>query len=194
MLREVTYSSVRIGAYEPIRSFFGDKSAAFSHQYWESNSNYIRYNNIQSSTSPTMSTFFYSRADPDILILVLLLINHREGRSSPSSTTTTPAVKFASALVSGGVGAAMANPLDLIKVRFQVFFLPSPSASKLCTTTVVICYLLLLSLVIIVVLPQCYYYHHVSSFPFYPLTLLTADSSAPQAFAKTNLILTLTLL
>lgn len=62
MLREISYSSVRMGAYEPIRVMLSD------------------------DTDPTM---------------------------------TSPAIKFLSALISGGVGAAMANPFDLVKTQFQ---------------------------------------------------------------------------
>lgn len=62
MLREISYSSVRIGAYEPIRF-------------------------ILSSNKDTINA--------------------------------SPAIKFFSALVSGGVGAAIANPFDLVKTRFQ---------------------------------------------------------------------------
>lgn len=63
MLREVTYSSIRIGGYEPIRRALS-----------------------------------YDSEDP---------------------AYTTPLVKFFSALICGSVGSAMANPLDLIKTRFQ---------------------------------------------------------------------------
>lgn len=63
MLREITYSSIRIGGYEPIRKALS-----------------------------------YDSVDP---------------------TNTSPMVKFLSALISGGVGSALANPLDLIKTRFQ---------------------------------------------------------------------------
>lgn len=62
MMREMTYSSVRIGAYEPLRALLS-----------------------------------------------------RGG----SSTETSPSVKFFSALISGGTGAALANPFDLVKTRFQ---------------------------------------------------------------------------
>ncbi len=63
MLREITYSSIRIGGYEPIRKALS-----------------------------------YDRVDP---------------------ADTSPLVKFFSALISGGFGSALANPLDLIKTRFQ---------------------------------------------------------------------------
>jgi hypothetical protein len=63
MLREITYSSIRIGGYEPIRKALS-----------------------------------YDSEDP---------------------SNTSPLVKFFSALISGGVGSALANPLDLIKTRFQ---------------------------------------------------------------------------
>ena len=72
MLREISYSSVRMGAYEPIRLTISRK------------------------------------VDPTGLI-----------GTSDGERSTHPAVKFFSALISGGVGAALANPLDLIKVRFQ---------------------------------------------------------------------------
>jgi hypothetical protein len=63
MLREITYSSIRIGGYEPIRRF-------------------LSFN-------------------------------------SENPADANPAVKFSSALMSGGIGSALANPLDLIKTRFQ---------------------------------------------------------------------------
>ena len=62
VFRELSYSTVRIGAYEPLRGLISGGS---------------------------------------------------------HSTDTNPAVKFFSALVSGGTGAAMANPFDLIKTRMQ---------------------------------------------------------------------------
>ncbi|RYY88670.1 solute carrier family 25 protein [archaeon] len=65
MLREITYSSVRIGGYEPIRR--------------------------------TLSSF--SSIDDPI--------------------NTSPLIKFASAILSGGIGSALMSPLDLIKTRFQ---------------------------------------------------------------------------
>lgn len=64
VLREITYSTVRMGAYEPIRSYFAHMM--------------------------------------DI-----------------SPKDTSPLLKFSSALISGGVGAAIANPFDLVKTRFQ---------------------------------------------------------------------------
>lgn len=63
MIREILYSSVRIGGYEPIRK--------------------------------ALST-------PD---------------SNPADAS--PIIKLFSALISGGVGAAIVNPFDLIKTRFQ---------------------------------------------------------------------------
>jgi hypothetical protein len=66
MMREITYSSIRLGAYEPIRNIL---------------------NNISSNNDNTKHT--------------------------------SPFVRFSAALITGGVGAAIANPLDLIKTRFQ---------------------------------------------------------------------------
>ncbi len=63
MMREVMYSSIRMGAYEPIRHALTHESVDPAH--------------------------------------------------------TSPLIKYFSALVSGGVGSALANPLDLIKTRFQ---------------------------------------------------------------------------
>lgn len=63
MWREVAYSSVRIGAYEPIRKLLS--------------------------------------------------------MSSEDPMNTSPIIKYSAALISGGTGSAMANPLDLIKTRFQ---------------------------------------------------------------------------
>lgn len=68
MLRELLYSSIRIGSYEPIRAFL-------------------------------------SKAMSD------------DGRSKGNQSCAI--VKYTSALISGGVGSAIANPLDLIKIRFQ---------------------------------------------------------------------------
>ena len=68
MARELLYSSIRIGWYEPIRMFI---------------SNRVDKNNVGSNSSPI--------------------------------------VKFSSSFLSGGIGAAIANPLDLIKIRFQSY-------------------------------------------------------------------------
>lgn len=65
MYRELTYSSIRIGAYEPIRSFF--------------------------------ALSFYGNAN----------------------NVTSPALKYFSALLSGGIGSALCNPFDLVKTRLQ---------------------------------------------------------------------------
>jgi hypothetical protein len=65
MIREVTYSSVRMGAYEPIRNLFTPK------------------------------------------------------QDNDKRTTTSPFVKFSAALISGGTGAALCNPFDLVKIKFQ---------------------------------------------------------------------------
>ena len=62
VFRELSYSTVRIGAYEPLRGLISGGS---------------------------------------------------------HSTETSPATKFFSALVSGGTGAALANPFDLVKTRMQ---------------------------------------------------------------------------
>jgi len=62
VFRELSYSTVRIGAYEPLRGLISGGSHA---------------------------------------------------------TETNPAVKFFSALISGGTGAALANPFDLVKTRMQ---------------------------------------------------------------------------
>ena len=65
MFREITYSSIRLGAYEPIRNILNNMS------------------------------------------------------SNKDTSKTSPFVRFSAALITGGVGAAIANPLDLIKTRFQ---------------------------------------------------------------------------
>lgn len=75
MIREVTYSSVRMGAYEPIRSVLS---------------------NILDRQNDRISE-----------------------QSKQQVTTSSPVVKFSAALISGGVGSAIANPLDLVKTRFQ---------------------------------------------------------------------------
>jgi len=83
MARELLYSSIRIGWYEPIRMFI---------------SNQVDKNNVGSNSSPL--------------------------------------VKFSSSFLSGGIGAAIANPLDLIKIRFQSYIpklhepLPYQSSTK----------------------------------------------------------------
>lgn len=64
MMRELTYSSIRIGLYEPLRTFF---ATSLGH-------------------------------DP---------------------RDTTPIIKYITGLCSGATGAAIANPFDLIKTRFQ---------------------------------------------------------------------------
>ena len=81
MVREVTYSSVRMGAYEPIRS-------------------------ILSNISEEKSSYSRERS------------NSNESNCRQQSTTSAY-VKFTAALISGGVGSAMANPLDLVKTRLQ---------------------------------------------------------------------------
>jgi len=68
MLREISYSSVRIGGYEPIRIF-----------------------------------------------LTKTLQDNHGGHS----TDTSPLIKYFSALLSGGIGAALCNPFDLAKTTFQ---------------------------------------------------------------------------
>lgn len=81
MIREVTYSSVRMGAYEPIRS-------------------------IMSSISDGSRTSVPINCTGSKL----------EDKQLP---TSSPFVKFTAALISGGVGSAIANPLDLVKTRLQ---------------------------------------------------------------------------
>lgn len=73
MIREVTYSSVRMGAYEPIRA--------------------------------SITSLFQEDR-----------ISAPNGHHVP---TSSPVVKFTAALISGGVGSAIVNPLDLVKTRFQ---------------------------------------------------------------------------
>lgn len=77
MLREITYSSCRMGAYEPIKNIL------------------LR---LSSSTDSSGS------------------------RSSENKGDISPFVKFGSALLSGGTGAAFTNPFDLVKTRFQAVF------------------------------------------------------------------------
>lgn len=58
-------------------------------------------------------------------------------RYSPGSSTPDlppPSVKFASALLSGALGAIIANPTDLVKVTLQSS-LPAPSASAVASAT-----------------------------------------------------------
>ena len=81
MVREVTYSSVRMGAYEPIRSILSTIL----------------------EEKPTCG--LESRSS-----------NEANGRQQ---STSGAFVKFTAALISGGVGSALANPLDLVKTRLQ---------------------------------------------------------------------------
>lgn len=68
MLRELAYSSIRIGAYEPIRAVL----------------------------------------------------------SGNEDSKANPIVKWLSALLSGGLGSALANPTDLVKTRFQAWLPNQP--------------------------------------------------------------------
>jgi hypothetical protein len=68
IMREMIYSTIRMGAYEPILSVLSSDSSS-------------------------------------------------DRGSEPK--VVSPYIKFASALLSGGLGAAVANPTDLIKVNFQ---------------------------------------------------------------------------
>jgi len=77
MLREMTYSSCRMGAYEPIKS--------------------------------TLMTVTGTSAS-----------NVAQGSNTKGDVS--PVVKFGSALISGGIGAAATNPFDLVKTRFQAAF------------------------------------------------------------------------
>jgi hypothetical protein len=73
LMREILYSTIRMGAYEPI----------------------------------------------------LHMINHNGNAEYPS-----PAIKFLSALLSGAIGAALANPTDLVKVQIQAT-MPGGTATPL---------------------------------------------------------------
>ena len=75
MLREIVYSSIRIGAYEPIRD--------------------------------------------SISVLISLRSDSKDISQYSNLNPINPSIKYLSALVSGGIGAAIANPFDLIKTRFQ---------------------------------------------------------------------------
>jgi len=75
MMREMTYSSCRMGAYEPIKS-----------------------------------------------TLMTLTADTSEADGSNTKGDVSPFVKFGSALISGGIGAAATNPFDLVKTRFQAAF------------------------------------------------------------------------
>jgi hypothetical protein len=74
MFREITYSSIRIGGYEPIRQFL-----------------------CAPGTHPS---------------------------------DTTPTIKLFSALISGGVGSAIINPVDIIKTRLQAVLPNQPIPYK----------------------------------------------------------------
>lgn len=45
--------------------------------------------------------------------------NSNSSSNSNSTTLASPFVKFLSGLLSGGIGSALANPTDLVKVNFQ---------------------------------------------------------------------------
>ena len=70
MLREISYSSIRMGAYDTIRD--------------------IVFHALPGHHDPKDDAHF-----------------------------APPAVKFLSALLTGGIGSAIANPFDLVKTRFQ---------------------------------------------------------------------------
>jgi Mitochondrial carrier protein len=82
MVREVTYSSVRMGAYEPIRAMLTSLSQ---------DQNAVRSTEFSSNNAVT----------------------------NQQTPTSSPVVKFTAALISGAVGSAIANPLDIVKTRFQ---------------------------------------------------------------------------
>jgi solute carrier family 25 (mitochondrial carrier), member 14/30 len=90
ILRELLYSSIRIGAYEPILHLL----YPFTH------------------TSVGSS-----------------------GSSSPSNSQyASPLLKYFCGLLSGGIGSALANPTDLVKVQFQAH-IPNTSPPLPFTTT-----------------------------------------------------------
>ena len=89
MVREVTYSSVRMGAYEPIRSLLSSLSEQ----------------KVSGDSSNT--------------------------KSDGKQQSTSPIVKFSASLISGGVGSAIANPLDLVKTRLQASL---PGSAQLYTS------------------------------------------------------------
>eukprot|EP00605_Chrysophyceae_sp_TOSAG23-4_P000892 GSChrysophyteH1.ASY1.ANO1.983.1 assembled CDS len=74
MMREMTYSSCRMGAYEPIRG----------------------------------------------------VVQKLSGDKTSEKGDISATVKFTSALLSGGIGAAVCNPFDLVKTRFQAAFPGQP--------------------------------------------------------------------
>lgn len=76
VLRESTYSSVRMGIYEPIKTLMLSATAGGD--------------SSSSSSAPG-------------------------GKKTPDP----PWMKFASSFLSGAIGSAMFNPVDLVKVRFQ---------------------------------------------------------------------------
>lgn len=77
MIREMTYSSTRMGAYEPIKDIF------------------LKLNGNG---------------------------NGNAMRNQTNKGDISASVKFGSALISGGLGAAVTNPFDLVKTRFQAAF------------------------------------------------------------------------
>lgn len=77
ILRELFYSSIRIGAYEPIL-----KLLTYNHSHIDNH-------------------------------------NDNHSHSHNDNLTISPFIKFLSGLLSGGIGSALANPTDLVKVNFQ---------------------------------------------------------------------------
>lgn len=72
VLRELTYSSFRLGMYEPIKD-----------------------------------------------CVTFVVVGSEKGSGKTQSQTQNPIVKWLSAFLSGGIGSALFNPVDLVKVRFQ---------------------------------------------------------------------------
>lgn len=87
ILRELLYSSIRIGAYEPI------------------------------------------------LHTLYPLTHSSSGSLSDSSQYASPFLKYFCGLLSGGIGSALANPTDLVKVQFQAH-IPHTSPPLPFTTTI----------------------------------------------------------
>jgi hypothetical protein len=73
--RELSYSSIRMGAYEPLKHVLMSLTQKRDQQHSSS--------------------------------------------SSSASHSESPLIKFSASLISGGVGAALCNPFDLVKTKFQ---------------------------------------------------------------------------
>ncbi|KAF0852651.1 solute carrier family 25 (mitochondrial dicarboxylate transporter) member 10 [Andalucia godoyi] len=100
-LREIIYSSIRMGAYDPIKHmlanipFFATSRASSS--------------SSSSSSSPKSNT----TTTPS------LLNSNSSTTNNANSNHATLGGKIAAGLLSGAIGSAVANPTDIVKIRMQ---------------------------------------------------------------------------